>query len=198
MKAKTHILLVILMFLFSGVYAQETQSLSLDSGDVDSQFEYVIKKSNNYQQYEVIPKEWMVQLRQQVADTLKNMRSEKSGLEQELKARASKIEALTSQLSSTQDSLLDSRTAQDEMAFLGTPTSKATYRLIMWTIIGILLLFLIIFIFRFKRSNAVTTRAKENLTNLQDEFDDHRKRSLEREQKLRRELQDELNKQRRQ
>ncbi len=70
--------------------------------------------------------------------------------------------------------------------------------MLMWTAIGILLLLLIIFIIRFKASNAITVKAKENLATMQDEFEEHRKRSIEREQKLRRELQDEINKQRRQ
>ena len=198
MKLQSYIPLFLALIFFTGLKAQETESLSLDSGSVDSQFEYVIKKSNNYQEYEVIPKGWMVQLRKQVTDTLKGMRSEKSGLQQELKQRAAKINDLSLQLGSTRDSLGNSRTAQNEMALLGTPTSKSSYRLIMWSAIGLLLMFLLIFIFRFRSSNVVTVSTKENLTNLQDEFDDHRKRSLEREQKLRRELQDQLNRQKRQ
>lgn len=197
MKLLTPILLSTAMMLNFGLNAQEAPSLSLDSGNVDSQFEYVINKSNNYQQYEVIPKEWMVQLRAQVTDTLKGMRQEKSGLLQELKVRAGKIDELTGLLASTRDSLEVSRSAQNEMALLGAPTSKASYRLIMWSLVGILLLFLIVFIIRFRNSQVVTIGAKENLANLEEEFDEHRKRSLEREQKLRRELQDELNKQRR-
>lgn len=198
MKLQSCIPLFLALIFFTGLQAQETASLSLDSGNIDSQFEYVIKKSNNYQEYEVIPKGWMVQLRKQVTDTLKGMRSEKSGLQQELKQRAAKINDLSLQLGSTRDSLGNSRTAQNEMALLGTPTSKSSYRLIMWSAIGLLLMFLLIFIFRFRRSNVLTVSTKENLTNLQDEFDDHRKRSLEREQKLRRELQDQLNRQKRQ
>jgi len=186
------------MVFIAGLQAQETERLSLDSGNVDSQFEYVIKKSNNYQQYEVIPKAWMEQLRSQVADTLTSMRSEKLALNDELKLRANKIHELSRQLSSTQDSLQASRAAQDEMALLGMPMSKGGYRMLMWTAIGILLLLLIIFIIRFKASNAITVKAKENLATMQDEFEEHRKRSIEREQKLRRELQDEINKQRRQ
>ena len=197
MKLSISTLLIGMVFI-AGLQAQETERLSLDSGNVDSQFEYVIKKSNNYQQYEVIPKAWMEQLRSQVADTLTSMRSEKLALNDELKLRADKIHELSRQLSSTQDSLQASRAAQDEMALLGMPMSKGGYRMLMWTAIGILLLLLIIFIIRFKASNAITVKAKENLATMQDEFEEHRKRSIEREQKLRRELQDEINKQRRQ
>ena len=198
MKRLIVTLLLISGFALSFTFAQSEASLSLDSGSVDSQFEYVIKKSNNYQQYEVIPKEWMQQLRSQVADTLTGMRSEKSELKQELNRRASKIKELTNQLASTQDSLQNSRAAQDEMTLLGAAMTKGNYRLVMWSVIGILFLLLLIFIIRFRQSNVITVRSKENLANLQEEFDQHRKRSLEREQKLRRELQDELNKQRRQ
>ncbi len=103
MKLSISTLLIGMVFI-AGLQAQETERLSLDSGNVDSQFEYVIKKSNNYQQYEVIPKAWMEQLRSQVADTLTSMRSEKLALNDELKLRADKIHELSRQLSSTQDS----------------------------------------------------------------------------------------------
>tara|TARA_R110000850_G_scaffold107683_1_gene219488 strand:- start:1704 stop:1910 length:207 start_codon:yes stop_codon:yes gene_type:complete len=65
----------------------------------------------------------------------------------------------------------------------------------MWSVIGVLTLLLIIIIFILKNNNATTRDAKAKFENLDEEFADYKKRSLEREQKLRRELQDEINKQ---
>ncbi|MDZ7846772.1 MAG: tRNA (guanine-N1)-methyltransferase [Owenweeksia sp.] len=192
---------VILLFLgwaFIGISQEnEASKLSLDDGSIDSQIEYVIKESNNYQQYEVIPKNWMVKLRKNVADSVKSFRQKANKLRSNLKARDSEIMQLTSNLQSTQDTLRQTRKAQNDMALLGMPMQKSSYRATMWTIIGVLILFLLIFIVRFNRSQVATRESKESLKTVQDEYDQHRKRSLEREQKLRRELQDELNKQNR-
>ena len=182
----------------SPLIAQDEEKLSLDAGSIDSQFEYVIEESNNYKQYENIPTLWMTKLRSHVADTLQTIHSNVRELQEELQKREEQITALKKDLQSTRDTLALTRTAQDEMAFVGIGMEKSTYRATMWSIIAVLVLLLLIFIIRFNRSHAITRQSKEALASVQAEFDEHRKRSLEREQKLRRELQDELNKQRRQ
>ncbi len=50
------------------------------------------------------------------------------------------------------------------------------------------------FIYKFNSSNVLTTEAKKAFQDLQVEFDNHKKSAREREQKLARQLQDELNK----
>ena len=55
---------------------------------------------------------------------------------------------------------------------------------------------MLFFIFKFFKNNVITKEAKNNLIDVEQELDAHRKKSLEREQKLRRQLQDEINKQR--
>jgi len=176
--------------------AQEDNKPSLDGGTLDSQVEYLIEESNNYQQYDVVPQTWLKKFRGSLADSVSNFRSEIAELQTKLESERSKIESLKAELKATQDTLVDTRKAQDEMDFVGIPMEKANYRATMWSIVGVLVLALIIFIIRFRHSNAVTKDTREKLSTLEEEFDQHRKRSLEREQKLRRELQDELNKQR--
>ncbi len=186
---------VCLLAMTTGLSGQDTDKPSLDGGSLDSQLEYVIKESNNYQQYKVIQETWMHKLRSHVNDTLQAMRSERDLLKAELDKREQRINALAENLQSTKDTLVETRKAQDEMAFVGVPIEKSSYRITMWTIISVLVLTLLFFVYRFNRSSAVTRQSKEALANIQEDFDQHRKRALEREQKLRRELQDELNKQ---
>jgi hypothetical protein len=50
------------------------------------------------------------------------------------------------------------------------------------------------FIFKFSKSNILTKEAQNNLLDIEQEFEEYRKKSIEREQKLRRQLQDEINK----
>jgi len=60
--------------------------------------------------------------------------------------------------------------------------------------VAALLVFLIVFIYKFKNSNAITKAARKSLEETELEFEEHRRVALEREQKVRRQLQDEINK----
>jgi hypothetical protein len=71
---------------------------------------------------------------------------------------------------------------------------KTNYNILMWSIIAALLSLLLFFIYKFKNSNALTREAKLKLDEVETEFEEHRRTALEREQKVRRQLQDELNK----
>ena len=53
-----------------------------------------------------------------------------------------------------------------------------------------------LFIVKFIRNNRTTKKAQRNVIDLEEEFELFRKKSVQREQKLRRQLQDEINKQR--
>ena len=81
------------------------------------------------------------------------------------------------------------------MSLFGLQMSKTGYNLLMWSIIGALLILLVFFIYKFNNSNIVTKQAKLSLSEMEEEFEEHRKVALEREQKVRRQLQDEINKQ---
>ncbi len=58
---------------------------------------------------------------------------------------------------------------------------------------GLSTLVAFIYFFRFRNSNFVTRKASAALLNLEEEHEEHVRISLEREQKLRRQLQDEIN-----
>ncbi|MCB0431896.1 MAG: tRNA (guanine-N1)-methyltransferase, partial [Mangrovimonas sp.] len=70
----------VLLALFSIqlLSAQETNEdqLSLNEGTLDNQFEYVIQKSNNYQDYKVIKKTWLYALKAHTMDSLKAIQSD--------------------------------------------------------------------------------------------------------------------------
>ena len=84
---------------------------------------------------------------------------------------------------------------KDSMSFFGIQISKGGYNVIMWIIVLILLVLFMLFVVRFRRSNILTQEAKLALAELETEYEEHRRKSLEREQKISRKLQDELNKQ---
>ncbi|ADY27845.1 MULTISPECIES: hypothetical protein [Cellulophaga] len=176
----------------------EENKLSLDGGTIDNQFEYVFKKGGNWGaagvKYEIIKITHLTKLRENVLDSLTIYGKTKASLKSTINEQEGTIENLNQKLDATTKNLTAITQEKDSMFFLGMQVSKVTYNLILWSIIGGLLTLLLLFIYKFRKSNVLTQEAKTNLAELETEFEDHRRRALEREQKISRQLMDELNK----
>lgn len=175
--------------------SQETQTIN--SGTIENQFDYLIKNSNRYEDKKVVKRVWLDQLKSNVSDSLNVLRKELATTKNILSEKEAEITKLTSTLNLSNDSVAKLSNEKGSMSFFGMLISKPLYNTILWSIIGVLLLGLIIYILRFGRSNTITKEANNKFFELETEYESHRQRSLEREQQLRRKLQDELNKQKR-
>lgn len=196
---KTTLLTLIAALSMGSLLAQEVnqddEQLSLNNGTIDNQFEYVITKSNNYQDYKVIKKKWLYTLKAHTLDSLKALQTKLSETQNSVDSQTLEINELKASLSTTKSTLDQTNLEKDSMSLFGLPMSKISYNTLMWAIIAGLLVCLLFFIYKFKNSNAVTKKAKQALEETEAEFEEHRRIALEREQKVRRQLQDEINKQ---
>jgi septal ring factor EnvC (AmiA/AmiB activator) len=190
MKRIILILLVCFCFL-STLNAQETPS---KENTLESQFDNVIDKSNSYQDFKVIKKVQINQLKKNVLDTLIVLDEKMRSIAATVQEQSNEIDSLKGVLQNTQNDLAASKQKEDGIYLFGMLLSKTSYNVLLWSIILILLLLLGFFMMKFKRSNAVTREANSKLLETEAEFEAHRSRALEREQQLRRKLQDELNK----
>lgn len=177
----------------------ENNKLSLNGGTLDNQFEYVITNSNgwnnNGQIYKVVKESWLTDLKTHTLDSIKAIRKNLIATEITVKAQTQEIADLKNSLSNSQLNLDKTKGEKDTISLFGMPLSKSIYSAIMWSIIGLFFLLLIFFIYKFKNSNSITKEAKRALLEVEEEFEEHRKTAVEREQKVRRQLQDEINKQ---
>jgi cell division septum initiation protein DivIVA len=180
-------------FCFSGfVFAQE-QTGSLNSGTINSQFDYLNSISNNYQEYKVVKKAHLDKIRQNVTDSLNVFKEDLVTLKQDLKSRQADIAGLKEQMAALEKQLVSAEEARDSFAFLGLPVHKAAYNSFMWTLVAILLGAFLFFLFQYSQSHKVISKARKDLEETREEFDQHRKNTLDRERKLKRELVDALN-----
>ncbi len=190
--------LAVFSFLFTATVFAQTENdedkLSLNSGTIDNQFEYVIQRSNNYQDYKVIKKVWLYALKAHTMDSLNAVHKNLNDTKAVVNTQAKEIDNLKASLTKTQDTLDATNLEKDSMSLFGIQMSKSSYNVLMWSIIGGLLALLLLFIYKFKNSNVITTEARKALSEIEEEFEEHRKIALEREQKVRRQLQDEINK----
>lgn len=198
-------ILVSLIFAFVPAQAQETTSaqpqaeeLSLDRGTIDSQFEFVYRRSGNYRaegrRYEVVRNIHLDKLRQNVMDSLAAVAEKQRELAATIEGNETTINSLNEELSATKTELQTITDEKDSISLFGQNIAKTTYNIIMWTTVLALLLMLILFVIKFRQSNYLTQEAKRSLADLEIEYENHRRRALEREQRISRQLQDEINK----
>lgn len=170
------------------------QSNEPKEDSIDSQFNKIIEESNDFQDYKVVKKSKLNELRittnKKIA-LLNDSILEKNSL---IKSKDQRIADLKSTLETTENNLEETNLEKSSMEFAGIQTTKSVYNLAVWSIILVLSIILIFFIFRFKRSNAITKNSIQQLKSTEEELEELRKRSIEKEQKLGRELQNERNK----
>jgi hypothetical protein len=193
--SRKFILLLPLLLLTIPFFAQEATN-DVQSNTLEEQFVQVVDKSNNYQDYKIVQKSKIYQLRINILDSIKNLKSTIESTNLEIIQKKNQIDSLTSDLKNTELELANSIEKENAIDFFGIETTKSTYNALMWSIISVLLLSLGLFIFKFRNSNVITKDARNKLIEVEEEFDRHRQKTLEEQQQLRRKLQDEINKNR--
>jgi len=194
---RTLILLTSALLISSLSLAQTEESEeggSLNSGTLEQQYNYMLNKSNRYKKFKVIKKTWLNTYWTHVADTLELLHNEIKGYETTIAAQSNTISDLEASLGNANDSLGAVNEEKDSISFLGAQTDKGLYKKVMWGIAMGLLALLLITLFRFRNSKSITKSTKARLSEIESEFDAHKRRSLEKEQELKRELQDHINK----
>jgi hypothetical protein len=194
MKLRTLLLWVPALVLSLSVRGQSTTQF-IDSGAVSTQFDYLFDKSNRYENYKVVRMTWLQQLKANVTDSLRANQLELDNRHRVITDQQQIIDSLELRLKNSTEAIDDLEVQNEEIRVLGIDFKKSAFTSITFAIIAVLSLLLVIYVLRFKNSNAVTRQTRVSLSELEEEFNEHRKIALEREQKVRRQLQDELNKQ---
>lgn len=200
MKILKHLLFTLLFLLTINTFAQSVEQdaeekATLSSGSIEGQFDYLYNKAGSYQEYKVIKKTSFYKIKANVLDSLKALKNDLKETKLVVLAQNSEIDNLKSNLKTTNDNLAAVTTEKDSIQFLGIAMTKGGYSALLWSVITGLVILLLVFIFRFKNSNAITKQANSLLAETDAEFENFKAKALEREQKVRRELQDEINKQ---
>lgn len=169
-------------------FAQESQNT------LDDQFTDVIDKSNRYEDYKVVKIFKLNNLRKSVQDSIALIEKNLADSQEIISQQINEIDTLTQNVATLQTELATSKSKEDGISLFGSLIKKSTYKTTMWGIIGFLVLVALLLFYKFKNSNSITKEANIKLSEIEAEFEGHRQRALEREQQLRRKLQDEINK----
>lgn len=188
---KKRIVLAISLLTFTATLNAQTPNKT-----IDDQFTSLINESSNWQNYKVVEKGKLNQLQRQVLEATNQLQNEIDSSKADLAQQKASLSDITTKLATTEESLQEALSRENNVEVLGIPTSKATFKILVCIVIAILLLALAGLFIQFKKSYTDTKEARKKLIETEEELEDLKKRSLEREQKIRRQLQDEINKNR--
>lgn len=186
------------LFLSVPLFSQAPDTLNknvLKEGSLEQQFEYVIQKSNNYQEFKVVKKEHLNHLKKGSTDSISKYKKSILELESLQQEHGSRISSLEQEIAQFETAIREVTEEKDQMVFLGVSLHKTTYSVFVYGIIGFLLVVLVLFFIRMRSALHNSNGATSALAKVESEFEEYKKRAMEKEQILGRKLQDEINKQ---
>ena len=175
-------------------FSQENDTI--EPKTIEGQFDKIFKVSATFQNYKIVGKDEFLSLKKNVLDSVKKFRKAFVNIENLLKNEREKIAYLNETLTQKTLELDNALFKENSISLFGATLNKFTYSFILWTIIIGFGAGIVFFVFKFLKSNVIAKQAQDSLLIVEEEFEIHRKNSIEREQKLRRQLQDEINKHR--
>ena len=191
---KKIIIVIALFSVTTSIFCQANKKF-IDTGSVKNQFDYLINKSYSYKDYKSVRINWLTKLKSNVSDSIAASKKEISTNYILINSQKDTINNLKTSIENSENTINTLNSEKQSISFLGIQFDKVFFKTLIFSIIGILTFLLVLFITKFKQSNTITTQTKLALKEIEEEFETHRKKALEREQIVMRKLQDELNKQ---
>lgn len=159
-----------------------------------NQYEELIEKSNSFEQYKVIKKSSLEEFKTVIKDSMQIAITKLAKAQSKIKEQEKELQILEENLQESNEERDEANMEKASISFLGMQMEKSTYKSLMWGIIFLLSIALLFFIYKFFESNKITVEARRELKETQEEMDMQRKTHIKKEQKIMRELQDEINK----
>ena len=159
-------------------------------------FQQLIDRSGAWQNFKMLDRGKLAAFQRSMTDSINGVRSQLVAEKQKVKENEATIKELNDKITEIQAALDQTKDQKDSVNFFGALVSKGLYNTIMWGIVLALASLLVLYIYKFSNGNVVTKKSINDLNELQEEYENYRKAAIEREQKVRRQLQDEINKHR--
>jgi hypothetical protein len=186
------------LFIFCLLMSIDTfsQKTTNDTLSLSKQFEQAYRRSSSYKDFKVIRKSTFQNLKKNTLDSIKII-DEKLKIESQKNTRLEQEINSVAKIRLEQDlELSEAILEKNTISFVGLKLKKNTFKIIIWSIFLTLIILICYFAYKLKDGIKITSQAKKELTSVEEEFNSYKKKSLVRDQKMRRQLQDEINKQR--
>lgn len=184
--------LFLLFWVSSSTLFGQTLQQKLKMAPLDSQFVYLNLQSRNQDKdFKIIRKTNLDIIRQNVKDSLSIYKKQISGLKGDASSTEGSLQTLQDSVTNLSAALQTEQQKTDSISFLGIQFSKSSYHTMVWVIIIVLAIALFGILAAFRKAKVDTEESKNTVDELQEELQTLRKKSMEREQLLKRQLLDE-------
>jgi len=168
-------------------------ALTINAQTLQEQYEELKENSENYKAYKVIKRTELDDFWTVVQDSIKTAEKKIVESKQQIDNQQANISQLNSTITGHQEEINNLKFDTSHIQVLGIDFSKESYIVMNFTIIIVLIIGLSLLYYRFKHDHKIAKSKVVAYQKLDAEFEDYKKNSLEKQMKLRRELQTERN-----
>ncbi len=176
----------------------------LSNGPLVRQYQDILQKSNNYQEYKVVRQSLLNSFWNSVEDSLQRSRREVQNAQRKIADLQSQIDNLganqKAQMSTLQQAIQSREQAivqreydNARVSVLGIPIMKDTYVVLTYIVFTLLVVVAAVAFMSYQSSNKVAVAARKDYDEVKAELEGYRQRMLEKQTQLGRELQTERN-----
>lgn len=156
---------------------------------LSDQFNEILSGSETYENYKVIKTTSLTKFNSVMIDSLMQYQNKINSMESDLATLRAELNSLKDQFDQSQIELQKSQSINASIPFLWFSVDKQTYNIAVWSLVGLLGICIGILYFRIRHVCAVVKRVKTAYSKIMDEYRAQRHQSVEKQMKLKRELQ---------
>jgi preprotein translocase subunit SecG len=193
----TKTLTTIFIFCLSFLSIAQQDSINTEglNSTLSKQFDHVYRVSSNYEKYKVVSKSNFNHLKKSSLDSVQKYLNAADLLKSRVETLSAANDSLSKDVELLSTEIQELKNSKDNFSIFGLKIKKGLYSVIVFSIIGFLLLTLGLFLLKYKSVKNESEVAVGNLSKLEEEYSEYKRKAMEKEQVLGRKLQDEINKQ---
>ncbi|MCA5003856.1 hypothetical protein [Sphingobacterium bovistauri] len=184
---------VILFFVSISTFAQLTLQQKLQSNlPLNAQFQALLLQSRSQDaDFKVIRKSNVEIIQKNVADSISKYTKELAALKSNSSSSVQQVQLLKDSVTNLSENLKIEQSKTDSISFMGMSFAKPAYHTLVWSIIGVLSIAFFITLITFRKAKVDAVEHQKTAEEVQNEFQAYKKKAMEAEQKLKRQLLDE-------
>lgn len=159
---------------------------------LQAQFQALLMQSRNQDvDFKIIRKSNVEIIQKNVADSIARYTKEIATLKSNSSSSVQQVQSLKDSVTILSESLNFEKAKTDSISFLGIDFAKPAYHTLVWTVIGVLAVALFIILVSFRKAKVDAVEHQKTAEEVQNDFQVYKKKAMETEQKLKRQLLDE-------
>jgi len=157
-------------------------------------FDQMVSTSNNYQEFKVVKRTKLNAFIREVQDSINIVQKDLNAEIKNTRGLRSEVKTLNDTIANKENQILQLSADRDNINTVGMSMNKESFSTAMWVALMALLGLLIVLFFRSKSVSSTLRSTKGSLGEMEAELATVKKKALEREQELKREVQNYVNK----